>query len=130
MARSIEKWGTDTEKSPVANIIWGFMIFVLVVIVVTWFAQGSNFFLYKVFAPRQAAVERQVFEQTPSYVKGMVQDLDKMHLDYIKADSTQKQAIASIILHRADGFNLDNPDVPQDLRGFIMELRRQRGLTR
>ena len=50
------------------------LIVVLVGLGITWLAQGNDFFMYKVFAPRYATVQRQVFEQTPSYVKGMVQE--------------------------------------------------------
>lgn len=90
----------------------------------TWVFQGNDFFLYQYFAPKQEAVRRQVFENTPSFNKGMVQELENMEFDYNKTtDKNAKQALAAIILHRASGYNLNDNDVPQDLRMFISQLK-------
>ena len=110
---------------------WGkaFLILLLVLVIGTgldWYSAGENFFLYKYFAPKQAAVQRQVFENTPSFNKGMIQELQNMQFDYIKEkDPDAKAALASIILHRASGYNLNDPDVPADLRSFIEELKQK-----
>lgn len=115
---------SNGAKGALALVLGLVLIFAL-----AWIVQGNNFFMYKVFAPAQAKVERQVFEQTPSYVKGMVQDLEKAQADYVmQKDPEAKAALASIILHRASGFNLEDPDVPASLRAFISQLKRERGL--
>ncbi len=110
---------------------WGkaFLILLLILVIGTgldWYSAGENFFLYKYFAPKQAAVQRQVFENTPSFNKGMIQELENMEFQYIKEkDPDAKAALASIILHRASGYNLNDPDVPADLRSFIEELKQK-----
>ncbi len=91
----------------------------------TWIAMGNGFFLYKVFAPKQEAVRRQVFEQSKAYNEGMIEELQNMQMEYIKATPDQKDALASIILHRAAAFDLDN--CPPDLRDFIENLKKERG---
>jgi hypothetical protein len=97
---------------------------VVVLLGYIWIAQGNDFFMYKVFAPKYAKVQRQVFEQTPSFNKGMVQELENMRFDYMKEkDPKAKDALGSIILHRASGYNLNDPDVPADLRQFIGDLK-------
>lgn len=102
----------------------GVGIFLLVVILcigIGWLSMGNDFFLYKYFAPKQEQVRREVFEQTKSYNQGMIQELQNMQFQYIKADSTAKKALASIILHRAADY--DENKLPYDLRVFIQELK-------
>jgi hypothetical protein len=94
---------------------------------ITWIVQGNDFFLYKVFAPRQEAVRRQVFEQSRAFNQGMIQELENMQFEYAKqTDSGAKAALGSIILHRASGYNLNDQAVPAELRAFIEGLRRER----
>lgn len=93
----------------------------------TWLVEGNDFFLYKYFGPRREQVRREVFEQTRSFNQGMIQELENMQFEYTKTtDSQSKAALASIILHRASGYNLDDPDVPQSLRTFIAQLKEAR----
>jgi hypothetical protein len=97
-----------------------------IVLGIGWLAEGNNFFMYKVFAPKYAKVQRQVFEGTPSYNKGMIQELENMQVQYeTSKDPDAKAALASIILHRASGYNLNDPDVSPDLRAFIAKLKEQ-----
>lgn len=100
-----------------------FAVFLLV-FALTWAATGNDFLLYRFFAPKQAAVQRQVFEQTKSYNQGMIQELQNMQFQYEQADDAHKAALASIILHRAADYN---PDLlPPDLRAFINSLKEHR----
>lgn len=93
--------------------------------------QGADFFLYKAFAPKYEQVRRETFEQTRSFNQGMVQELENMQVDYLKSkDATAKAALASVILHRASGYNLNDPVVPYTLRTFVDELKRDHGLAR
>lgn len=109
------------------KIVGYFALFLVVVLGISWIAQGNDFFLYKFFAPKQEAVRRQVFETTRSFNQGMVQELQNMQFDYAKEkDQKAKDALASIILHRASGYNLDDPIVPSDLRAFIQKLKDER----
>lgn len=92
----------------------------------TWLVQGNDFFMYRVFAPKYEQTRRQVFENTRSFNQGMVQELQNMRFDYEKTtDPEARAALASIILHRASGYNLNDPVVPQDLRDFIDNLQNQ-----
>ena len=103
----------------------GLVLLVIIgIFAMSWLVQGNEFFLYKYFAPKTEQVRRDVFEHTRSFNQGMIQELQNMEFDYIKAGPKEKQALASIILHRASGYNLNDPDVPADLRSFIENLRR------
>ena len=94
----------------------------LLMLGLAWIIEGNNFFLYKVFAPREEQVRREVFEQSKSYNDGMLQELYSMQLDYVKAkNAEQKAAIKSVILHRVSGY--DQNKLPFDLRQFINQLK-------
>jgi hypothetical protein len=104
----------------------GISVFVAVMIVIlgiTWLAEGNNFFLYKYFAPRKAEVQRQVFEETASYVRGNIQELEKQHLEYIKATPEQRRAMKPIILQEVNGINQDN--LSPDLKSWINSLKNE-----
>ena len=96
----------------------------LIPIAMLWFIQGNDFVLYKFWAPKYEGVRREVFEQTKSYNQGMIQELQNMQFEYIKADEQEQAALAEIILHRSADFPDDK--LPYDLRIFITELRRNR----
>jgi hypothetical protein len=55
----------------------------------------------------------------------MIQELENMQFEYIKAKPEQKAALASIILHRAADYDVER--LPLDLRSFIEKLRTERG---
>jgi hypothetical protein len=87
-----------------------------------WAIQGNDFFLTKYFAPKYEDVRRETFEHSKAYNQGMIQELDNMRFEYVKASPEHKQALASIILHRAADYDEDK--LPSDLRNFIRDLRR------
>lgn len=101
---------------------------VLALFGLSWAVEGNDFFLYKFFAPKQAEVQRQVFEQTRSYRQGMIQELENMQFQYESTtDVNAKSALAQIIIHRAAGFDLNDSDVPYTLRVFIQKLQEGNG---
>ena len=93
----------------------------ILILGMTWLFQGNDFFMYKYFAPKYENTRREVFENTKSYNQGMIQELENMEFEYIKADSNHQYALASIILHRAADFPQDK--LPYDLKVFINGLR-------
>lgn len=97
-----------------------FLMFV-VTFIIGFAAEGQDFFLYKFFAPKYEAVRRQTFEQTKSYTQGMSQDLDKMQMEYVNASPENKDALASIILHKLSGYDENNLSSSQRL--FLDQLK-------
>ena len=93
-----------------------------------WIFQGNDFFMYKIFAPKYESVRRDVFEESKAYNEGMVQELENMHLEWIKATPEGKDAMASIILHRASAYDQDK--LPVDLKIFIAQLKNEQGKIR
>jgi hypothetical protein len=97
----------------------------ILILGLTWVFQGNQFFLYKYFGIRTENVRREIFEQSKAYNQGMIQELENMQLEYIKAPPEGKKAMASIILHRASEFDQDR--LPYDLKVFIAQLKQEQG---
>ena len=99
------------------------LLVLLGILAITWVAQGNEFFLYKVFAPRMENVRRDVFTHTQSYVQGMNQDVVNFQLTFIQADPGVRAVLATTLLHRLAGF----PDSELDYsnRSFVDQLRRE-----
>jgi hypothetical protein len=85
-----------------------------------WIAEGNDFFMYKVFAPAQAAVERQTFEQTKSYNQGMIQTLRSEQLQYENGDDKTKDMVAAYVWGQYADYNQDM--LPGDLKNFMSEV--------
>lgn len=98
----------------------------LVIFMFGWIIQGNDFFMLKVFGPRYENQRREIFEQSRAFNQGMIQELQNMQFEYVKATPEQKDALSSIILHRASGYNMNDPGVPADLRSFVEQLKRAR----
>ena len=101
----------------IAAIIGG----ILAILSVSWIVMGNDFFLNKFFAPKMEQVRRETFEQSKAYNQGMVQELQNMQFEYVKATSEQQKALRSIILHRAADYPEDK--MPSDLSSFIQSLK-------
>ncbi len=89
-----------------------------------WLAQENDFFLRKVYAPKYEDVRRETFEHSKAFNQGMIQELQNMQFQYIKAEEAHKDALASIILHRVADY--DESKLPKDLHTFVQQLRRER----
>lgn len=76
------------------------------------------------FGPKRAAVEREIFRETRSYDEGMVQQLSRYRLQYVRAESqAEKDAIASTV--RTMFAEYDPSKLPNsDLRNFLNEVNR------
>lgn len=103
-------------------VLWG--VVVLVTIYAFGFlATGGDLAIYSFWAPKQANVERKVFENTQSYVQGKVSYLSQLRLDYEQAtEQTQKNALRRIIL--TESAQIDSKHLPVDLNLFIEQLGR------
>lgn len=81
---------------------------------------GQSLLMDTFFLPKFEKVRRETFEQSKAYRQGMVQELQNMQFEYVKADPAHQAALAYIIKHRAADFPKD--DMPSDLAYFIKTL--------
>ena len=111
-------------------VIGTFVGVVIILLGMTWVFQGNDFFLYQYFGPKTEQVRRTIFEQSKAYNQGMVQELQNMQFEYAKATPEQRDALASVILHRAADYDMNDSRVPSDLRQFVEQLKRERTQAR
>ncbi len=108
------------------KVVMSIVAMVTIMIATAWFIQGSDFFMYKYFAPRTEQVRRETFEQSKAYNEGTAQELRRMQIEYVKATPEQKVALASIILHQMAGY--DEEKLPSDLREFLRSIKNTQGV--
>lgn len=123
MRREVETTRGEGRPS-VRQAVFGVLGAMALLLLIVWVVQGSDFFLYKVFAPRREAVRRKTFEQSKAYRQGMVQELQNMLFEYNQAAPEQQAALAAIILQRVADFDLNQ--LPPDLRAAVLRLRAAR----
>jgi len=77
--------------------------------------------LYSDVKPRFEKVERNVFENTPSYVQGKAQVLTKLRLDFERAETkAQKTSLKQMILTEAA--TVKREQLPSSLQSFLRDL--------
>ncbi len=77
---------------------------------------------YGFFGPKREAVRREVFKSTRSYNEGKEQELLKLRLEYMRADTTEeKEAIASTIRHSFADY--DESLLTPELRVFLKRIK-------
>jgi hypothetical protein len=102
--------------------IVGLCVLGLVVILgLTWFVQGNDFFMYKFFAPKYEQVRHDTFKNSQAYTDGMVEELQQYMLEYQKADSEHKAALKTVIIRQSA--KVDEKYLPSDVRNFVDRLK-------
>lgn len=77
--------------------------------------------LRALFGPTSQAVERGIYENSPSYIQGKDQVIAKQKLEYAKAkDAGAKSAIKGYVLHEAA--TVDRSKLSIDNQAFISQL--------
>lgn len=98
---------------------------VVTVLILGGISWGGSIALQSVFGVAQANVERDIFEESQSYVQGTQRDLSNLRLEYLEAETeTRRAAIRDVILHRISEFR-DRDRLTPDLQEFIRELEQQ-----
>jgi len=97
--------------------IGGVLLLVAVVVGVTWGSIG----LYRWTAPAMRDAQREVFEESQSFVHGKSQHLARLRLEYETAQTpAHKTALRQVILSEASTVDLNQID--PGLRAFIQGL--------
>lgn len=104
------------------KVFIGIIVFILVYVLTFGMSLGS-IHLNGILKQHQADVEREVFENTKSYVKGMSDDLAKYKFEFTMSDDeVEKEAIADLIRSRFADF--DSNDLNnRELREFLANIR-------
>jgi hypothetical protein len=98
----------------VVAALGSFVLFVGLIV----FANEFEIFGIKFWGSRKANAQREVFEQTQSYVEGKRQEVTKYRYEYLKAkDRDEKEAIKATL--RSSLANFDKTKLDADLRSFL-----------
>lgn len=110
------------------NVFWslprvfGFIVVAMVLLFgIGFVATGGDLLTYKFWAPKYANAQREVFENTQSYVEGKTGYINQLRLDYERADGPQKEMLRRTILTEAA--TVDNGKLPADIQIFLRSLR-------
>ena len=105
----------DKRKIKIVGIV---ICILLIPVVVGLYSLG----LFKFFAPMEKNIQREVFENTKSYLHGVQQDLGKYYHEYQTADSCGKNVIKATIRMRFAEVNADKLQ-SRELQMFLKEAR-------
>lgn len=83
---------------------------------------GNHLTLYvmRTFGTQVEDVRTDIYRKNKSYTEGTVRDLRELKREYLTASEEHKDAVRSLILHRAG--ELDYDRLPSDLRSFLKEI--------
>jgi len=103
--------------------VFGIIILVMLGVgILTFLGNGIATGNYAFWAPKQAAVERKVFEGSPSYIEGFNSSLAADYQQYTTAPDSQKVVMKNIILVKYTKYK--SSDIGDDgLRQWFITLR-------
>jgi ABC-type Na+ transport system ATPase subunit NatA len=87
---------------------------------------GADISFARIFDPAREEVRQRTFEHSRAFQEGQAHELQALQLEYVKGDAQQKSMVATMVLHRTANVELNT--LPEGLREFVRELRRERGL--
>ena len=105
------------------RVFLGILLLMVAAAGIGFISQGTNFFMYKFFAPKQEAVRRQVYENTKSFHQGSIQRLNTLCTQIAGADDDHKPMLNDVVAQEFAEWNSD--DVPDYLRGCLSRARRR-----
>ncbi len=110
------------DDSPsLGTIIAGVIVAIVIILGIVWIAQGSDFFLFKTYAPKYEQVRQDTFKNSQAYNEGMAKDILSLETDYIQATDPQvKAGLKGVIKQKLAGY--DTTKFPPDLRKFLSSL--------
>lgn len=98
--------------------------FVLVIALIAGAAFGIpalRLQVMRMYGTELESVKTDIYRENKSYVEGTVRDLRELQVDYTKADDSQRESLAGLILHRANELDWDR--LPSDVRQFLNDLK-------
>ena len=104
------------------SVLWVLLGIAILGIGAGFLVHGTDFILYKTFAPRFENVRREVFENTKSYNQGMVMQVRNYKMSFETASPEHREALRQSIVHSTADYDVDK--LPADLRVWIAQLRR------
>ena len=99
-------------------VMWGISIFIFIAVIVTIVSIG----LKQTYGVKNADIDREIYEQSKSYIHGKLQDLAKYYEEYQNADLSGKEVIHNMIQLNFAEFEVKHIDNDK-LKVFFVEMR-------
>ena len=103
------------------DFINGFTILIMIIFFTLAAIVGGTYFVFKYrqyWDPKFQSLERQIFEETQSYVHGANQELAKLYLEWKNASDEERAAIEEVIRMRFAQFPPDKVENPELRKWF------------
>lgn len=98
----------------------GFTALLVLIVGLTFGSTWLKIQWMRFFGTEIESARTDIYRENKSYVEGTVRDLREMRVEYLKASDEHKDALASLILQRANELDWDR--LPSDVRGFLKEI--------
>lgn len=103
------------KPSLIAFSIFGFIFLIFGLGI---FLRAEGIWETKTFGVAEQNAQTEVYQHSEAYREGTQRDFDELYLEYQRAaDPASKQAILSVIRHRAEGVPTDQ--VPSNIRSLL-----------
>lgn len=99
----------------------GFVLVVALLLGVAFAVPALRLQIMRMYGTETESIKTDIYRENKSYVEGTVRDLRELQVDYEKADESQRESLAGLILHRANELDWDR--LPGDVRQFLNELK-------
>lgn len=86
-----------------------------------WLFQGSDFFMYKVFAPKYEQVRRNTFEQSRAFNEGERQHLASIQAQFATSTPEQQHALANLVMQNYAAYDISK--LTPQLRQFYEQCQ-------
>lgn len=90
-------------------------------ILVLFVGTTASIYWYRHFGIMRESATTDIYRENKSYVEGTIRDLREMQVKYVEANDSQKEALSSLILHRANELDWDR--LPSDVQDFLHSLK-------
>jgi hypothetical protein len=111
------------EDFAVTKIVVGIILILALIFGLCWIGGAFDIFFDKTIGVEKANVQREKFEQSASYVKGMVSDLAKYKYEFeTEKDTTAKKAIIDVIISTYADFSPDKID-DASTKTFLKDIK-------
>ena len=102
-----------------AAIIFGAVVLVVVAVIFS----GANLEMTRFFGTRMESIRTDIYRENKSYIEGTVRDLRELRIQYDAAGEGHRDALRSLIFHRAGELSWER--LPLDVREFLSNLEQR-----
>ena len=98
------------------------VLIIVSIFALIWISNDFQIFSINKWGVKKANAQREVFEQSQSFIEGKNQELTKLHHEWVDSDADSKETIEAVIRHTFSDFDPENIK-DQDIREFLRKIK-------